>query len=125
MVPSIECSATQKVLAMQRKHSVHLNSEFFRLILRKIRNMSMHGAQCLLFCASMHIFYAGRALYALTELVDITCYATAYCGVLMVIINRLRSALTTQGADVPSSLALFPAVLLTTWKTPCRWLASV
>ena len=71
----------------------------------------MHGAQCLLLCASMHPFHAGRALYALIELVDVSCYATAYRGVFMVIINRLRSALSTRGAEASSSLALFPAVL--------------
>jgi hypothetical protein len=59
----------------------------------------------------MHLFYAGRALYALIELVDVTCYATAYRGVFIVIINRLRSALATEGAELPSSLALFPTVL--------------
>ena len=59
----------------------------------------------------MRLLHAGRALYALIEVVDVTCYATAYRGVLMVIINRLRSALSNQGAELPRSLALFPAVL--------------
>ena len=59
----------------------------------------------------MRLLHAGRALYALIEVVDVTCYATAYRGVFMVIINRLRSALSNQGAELPRSLALFPAVL--------------
>ena len=96
---------------MQRKPSSTCILSVSQLTLQKIKDMIMHGAEYLLNCALMHPSHAGRALYALIELVDVTCYATAYRGVFMVVINRLRSALSTQGAEVSSSLALFPAVL--------------
>ena len=56
---------------------------------------------------------AGKLLYTVIEIVDVTIYAAAYRGAAMVIFNKLSSAISRKSSSkfdqIP--IAVFPAIL--------------